>query len=197
MRTETEALLRRTEQLERELLATRQQLVGLSGYGSEEETRGGDSLAALICDAGGQLCAIPAHSVQEVVPIAALSPIPNAPPWLSGSLDVAGDLVPVLDLGLRLGLDSRKVNVGDAIVLCEVEDWRVGLVIRAVPGVQTIPSEAIDAPPSNSAYAPYVCGIVHVAGQTAFLLNLLVLLLSSGLDAAQVQQSGLPQGGGA
>ncbi len=61
--------------------------------------------------AQGILCgtwalALPFDWARQIVDDFQLSPVPKAPPWLLGATNVDGNILPVIDLGLYLGLTS-------------------------------------------------------------------------------------------
>lgn len=48
----------------------------------------------------GQGCAIPLETIKQVMPQPHCSVLPNAPIWLTGLIEVLGQVVPLLDIGL-------------------------------------------------------------------------------------------------
>jgi purine-binding chemotaxis protein CheW len=53
----------------------------------------------LLFELAGERCAVPAEVVREIVALAALTPVPTAPPSVCGVVQVRGQIFPVLDLG--------------------------------------------------------------------------------------------------
>lgn len=47
----------------------------------------------------GQGCALPLHMIKQVIPQPHCSVVPNAPIWLTGLIEVLGQVVPLIDLG--------------------------------------------------------------------------------------------------
>ncbi len=62
--------------------------------------------------------ALPVDAVSEVVPAAALAPIPGAPPWLRGLLQVGPTTFPVIDLAARLAGPALPLELDDRFILC-------------------------------------------------------------------------------
>jgi chemotaxis signal transduction protein len=48
----------------------------------------------------GQGCALPLETIKQVMPQPHCSVLPNAPIWLTGLIEVLGQVVPLIDLGL-------------------------------------------------------------------------------------------------
>jgi purine-binding chemotaxis protein CheW len=72
--------------------------------------------------------------------------VPGAPPFVRGLLNVRGDVLSVLDVGLRLDPD-RPPPQGGSIVVAQVEERQVGLVVEEVIGVHVL-QEGPKAEPS-------------------------------------------------
>lgn len=69
--------------------------------------------------------ALPIACVEEVLPAAAPTPIPGAPPYLLGALNVRGEILGVLDLRRYVGAPPRAVQDGDHLILIRAGALRV------------------------------------------------------------------------
>jgi purine-binding chemotaxis protein CheW len=88
---------------------------------TEELSPSADGARFVVCTLDGQEYAIPAENVIEVFRYAAVMPLPDAPPWVLGVIDVRGRVVPVVDGRRRLGLPEREQWLRAVIVLIEHE----------------------------------------------------------------------------
>lgn len=90
---------------------------------------------------GMQLC-VPLDYVYKVVPIMSLQPVPGAPPYLRGLMNLHGTSIPVMDLAMRLGhKSSQKYTLDTPILLCSSGDRRAGLIISEVRDVRSIENQ--------------------------------------------------------
>jgi len=64
--------------------------------------------------------------------MAAWTFVPDAPETVLGVMDVAGRVLPVLDIRRRLGLAPRSPAVADRLLLLNVEGWRFLAPVDAV-----------------------------------------------------------------
>jgi chemotaxis-related protein WspB len=71
----------------------------------------------LIFRAGGNSYAVDAGRVVEVVPRVNLRRLPHAPDFIAGLFDYRGTVVPVIDLGIRLGSDRCCDRLSTRIIL--------------------------------------------------------------------------------
>ena len=73
--------------------------------------------------------------IHRVVRAVEVTPVPTAPDVFMGVIDVGGDVIPVVDLRLRLRLERRPVDVGDCMVVAQASDARLVLPVDEVLGI--------------------------------------------------------------
>lgn len=138
------------------------------------------SLDLVECQAGSDRIALPLRSIERVVPVAALAPIPEAPPWVPGLLRLAGATIPVIDVSARLRRAARAVELSDLIVVCVARgDAKVGLLVQVVHGASKLDAAAFEAPPENVRQAAYLRGSASTAAGVLLLLDLDSFVTSS------------------
>jgi purine-binding chemotaxis protein CheW len=113
--------------------------------------------------------ALPLGCVVEVVRMAALAPVPDAPGFVLGLLDLRGRVVPVVDLRRRLGLPAVEPGLSTTICVVEAGGRGFGLVADAVTDVRPLlgPVEALEVAPDGSP----VDGVTHVDDRLVTLLD--------------------------
>lgn len=173
----TGELVARLVSLEAEARALRAQVARAEAAGRVAGSgwlavRVGDTLACLGLDV-----------VDEVVPVARLSPLPDAPPWVAGLLDRAGELLPVVDVLARVERRAREVALSDRIVLAHAGDRRLGLLVQDVLGLREAGADALQEAPAHVPHAPYVTGVVPLDLGHAALLSPALLLYTSDVPA--------------
>ncbi|MEA3211645.1 MAG: purine-binding chemotaxis protein CheW [Chthoniobacter sp.] len=89
----------------------------------------------VLFDLDGFRFALDASRVQRVVPAVEIAPVPDLPPGVRGVISVRGDVVPVFDLRLRLGLPSRAVRLNDHFLIAKTSRRLVALIVDVVSGV--------------------------------------------------------------
>src|SRR5262245_20899500 len=82
----------------------------------------------LIVEVRGQLFALDASYLREVIPARQATRIPGAPALVRGLINLRGSLIVVADVALRLmGADATQAPDDGSIVLVEVEGKNIGL----------------------------------------------------------------------
>lgn len=99
--------------------------------------------------------------VQEIKGAAAITPIPNAPTWLKGVMNLRGTVVPVVDLRAKFGLPPSDGLRFSVVIVVNVGTHVVGLVVDAV-------SDVLDFDPADTAPTPDLGGEVD----TSFLTGI-------------------------
>ena len=80
---------------------------------------------------GNQLCGIDVLKVQDVLGPQKITPVPLAPPEVSGLLNLRGRIVTAMDVRLRLGLPPRESKAAMSIV-AEHEGELYSLMVDSV-----------------------------------------------------------------
>lgn len=90
------------------------------------------------------LYGLPALSVQEIFSLPEVTAIAEAPPDIIGVINLRGEILPIMDLSLRLGYQSLNYQITDSIIVVEWENQvRVGIVVNQVYEVKLIATNAI------------------------------------------------------
>jgi len=117
-------------------------------------------------------------SVLTIIKMLPICPVPHLPEYLSGLINLRGQIIPVLDLGKRLGFEERPETDEMRIVVVEREKRLFGLIVDAVSAVEEIPLDRI-RPPSqlmSSVKQEYLKGIADMETKLVLLLDLHQLL---------------------
>lgn len=130
-----------------------------------------EDLTVLIVRVNGFDAAISVRCVEEVVPYALLTPIPESPGWVAGILDLGGRTISVLDVAARLSGRTHCPRVDDFIVVCRVESRLIGLCVEQVRDVISFPPEAITPPPTDAVAGPYLIATIRSAESPILLFS--------------------------
>ncbi len=84
---------------------------------------------------GGVRYAVDIQLVQEIINPLPIVNLPHSPPAILGVSDHRGEVVPILDLRLRLGLEAAENTRRTKWVIVQLEDRSVGMVVDAVTDV--------------------------------------------------------------
>jgi len=122
--------------------------------------------------------------VQEIRGYTAATPIPNAPAWLRGVMNLRGTIVPVVDLRAKLGLTTGEYNRFTVIIVVTIGTKMMGLIVDAVSDVLSFAAKDIQPAPElgSGAEARFARGIAHVRDQLVVLLDLERVFSAAGVE---------------
>ncbi len=117
-------------------------------------------------------------SVQEVLRITDIAPVPGAPDYVIGIINLRGNVVTVIDTRMRFGLQSKEMDDSTRIVIIESENQTVGIVVDSVSEVVDIYANEIETAPNvgNDETARYIEGVVSRDDELLILVDLNKLL---------------------
>jgi purine-binding chemotaxis protein CheW len=92
----------------------------------------------------GAWYAVEASRVREILRLPALTPVTETPHYIIGVVNYRGHILPVMDLGLRLGQPPRSYRIHDHVIVLEQESRLLGMIVNEVHGVHEIPPETIE-----------------------------------------------------
>lgn len=122
------------------------------------------------------------EAIREVVPAAELSPLPEAPAWVLGMLNLRGTTLPVVDVGSRLAARTPRLLLGDLIVIASTQIGTAGLVVSEVDTITRVERDALQSSVLETPHAPYALGTFSHRGRSTVLLGVTELLRHSELS---------------
>ncbi|MCF6180318.1 MAG: chemotaxis protein CheW, partial [Geopsychrobacter sp.] len=107
---------------------------GLTGAGDESDVAQVQWLSFYL---GKEEYALDIQEVSELIKPRVLTELPQVPSYLCGIITLRGEVIPVIDLKIRLGLVSiEPVDIDlQRVVVCEGKDQRVGLLVDQISQV--------------------------------------------------------------
>lgn len=120
----------------------------------------------------GVIHAIPADQVREVIGMVIITPLPDAPDWLNGVINLRGTVVPVIDLRARVGVTAAPIDLSTPILIVEHEGRSVGVIADAIDQIITVPPSAIQPPDELMRRSPLIAAVVRHGAQLLVVIDL-------------------------
>ncbi len=122
--------------------------------------------------------------VQEVLRVSEIAPVPGAPHYVLGIINLRGNVVTVIDARIRLGLPTVEPGEASRIVIIEGARHVVGILVDCVAEVVNLDTVEIESPPSvgNDDSAGYIQGIANHDDKLLILVDLNKLLTDGEWD---------------
>ncbi len=77
--------------------------------------------------------------VKEVIRVRETTWLPKAPSFVKGIINLRGDVIPIVDLRDKFGLEPREATAMTRVIVVEVEGRLVGMVVDSASQVVRIP----------------------------------------------------------
>ncbi|OAN71503.1 chemotaxis protein CheW [Sulfitobacter sp. EhC04] len=90
-------------------------------------------------------------SVREIRGWTRATPLPQAPHYMKGVINLRGTVLPVMDLAERLGLPPRAQSDRAVIIVVKQDECMTGLLVDAVSDIIALTSDDLQPPPDGSA----------------------------------------------
>jgi purine-binding chemotaxis protein CheW len=150
--------------------------------------------------AGESYC-IDILKVKELMGMTSVTPLPRTPAFIRGVINLRGQIIPVIDLRLKFGLEFQEYAKRTCIIVVEVaysdENVLMGLVVDSIQDVVSIPEEKLSKIPYINARikSEYIRGVADTPEGIKIVLDVLKVLneeelaVVKGTADAQVETS--------
>jgi purine-binding chemotaxis protein CheW len=147
---------------------------------------------ALVCFSVGETkYAAVVASICEVIRMVEITPVPDAPSFIAGIINLRGEIIPVIDLRKRLGVPSVSYGTNTVILIAEIDGKKRGVVVDGVSSVLSVPLSAVDfADTENGQSLGDISGAARLPDGVLVILDLCKLL-----DFEEKEQLELVAGG--
>ncbi len=101
--------------------------------------------------------------VQEVLRMTEIAPVPGAPSYVLGIINLRGNVVTVMDTRSRFALSPHEPDDATRIVIIEAEDQVVGILVDSVAEVVYLKQSDIEIAPNvgNEESSRYIQGVAN------------------------------------
>lgn len=112
---------------------------------------------AVIFSLGTEEFGLPIEAVQEITHLAEIHPVPKAPKYIKGLINIRGEAIPLIDMHERFGIETH--NNAEYAIIVEINNSSVGMAVDEVKEVRTLDNIS---PPPPLVTAPFIGGIVNM-----------------------------------
>jgi purine-binding chemotaxis protein CheW len=135
---------------------------------------------------GDQEFCVNIMSVREIRGWTPATPMPHAPPYVMGIINLRGAVLPIVDLSARLGMQEAEPSARHVIIVAQVKSRIAGLLVEAVSDILTITEENIQPVPeiSSDLEKQYARGILAIDKRMICMIELDALFPEKESEAA-------------
>ena len=122
--------------------------------------------------------------VQEIRGYEKVTPIPAAPAYLKGVVNLRGIIVPVIDLRIKFGLADPKYDSFTVVIILRLATRVIGMVVDGVSDVVALAASEVKPAPQLGALvdSSFLAGLATQGERMVLLLDIEKFLSSSELN---------------
>jgi len=127
---------------------------------------------------GGQKYAVDILKVQEINNMKEITPIPNAPGYVEGAVNLRGKVIPVLNLRRKFHMEEVGLNDTAKIIIIDIRGIIMGAIVDAVSDVLRVPVDVVEPPPpvSSTIRSEFIRGVAKLPEGLVIILDMDKLL---------------------
>lgn len=119
---------------------------------------------------GSERYALDIQLAREIVEMIPITPIPRAPPYISGVINLRGEITNIMNLNTLLGLPDQKIRENQKIIVLVPEavgGSNVGIIVDDVSSVIQVADTDVDkiGEGFSSEFSAFVKGIIKMKSE--------------------------------
>ncbi len=87
--------------------------------------------------------------ITEIVEMLPITEVPSIPECIVGIINLRGTIIPIMDVRMRFGYETKEYDSRTCIVVLENEDISMGVIVDSVQEVARIGDDVVAKPPEN------------------------------------------------
>lgn len=125
------------------------------------ETREGEKKQYIVITFGNEQYGIDISYIDNIVRMQNITRVPKAQAYFKGVINLRGEVVPVMSLRLKMGLEDDVFTNSSRIIILKIERGVLGIIVDEVKEVVTLGADEIDkvTQPSKDVKATFINGI--------------------------------------
>ena len=150
------------------------ELAGTESVESGEQEQTVATVELLCFRVANEEYAIDIMDIKEIIKPREVTEVPRVPAFVRGILSLRGNIIPIFDMRVRLGLDDGERSHRERIIVVKRGSGLCGIVVDEVIQVVRIPAAGLEAPPVvlEGMDREFVVAIGRVAGRMLILLDM-------------------------
>lgn len=127
---------------------------------------------------GNEKYGINVMQVQEVLRVTEIAPVPGAPDYVLGIINLRGNVVTVIDTRKRFGLEPKEMDDSTRIVIIEADEQVVGILVDSVAEVVDLHASQMETAPNvgTEENSKFIQGVASHDSELLILVDLNKLL---------------------
>lgn len=142
--------------------------------GNDAAESGGVIKEILAFRLGGEEYGVNILNVQEIQGYSETTKIPGVPDFIKGVVNLRGNIVPIVDMRIKFGLQSPEYDQFTVVIILRVLGRTIGIVVDGVSDVLQLAASNIQEAPElgSSIDTEFIEGLATVADRMIILVDM-------------------------
>jgi purine-binding chemotaxis protein CheW len=131
---------------------------------------------------------IPAIQVVELSRNLDVTFVPKGPPSVSGLMNLRGQLVPAINMNIRLGIEKQKTHGDGVSIILSSPGGQVALIVDSVGEILSLNSNLFEPPPNKltELAREVLFGVYKLPDRLLLLLDPMKIIHTTALDTTAI-----------
>ncbi len=141
-----------------------------------------ETVQYIVVKIGNEQYGIDIQYIDNIVRNQKITRVPKAQPYFKGVINLRGEIIPVMSIRLRLGLEDDDFTDKTRIIIIKIDSSTIGVVVDQVKEVVTLVQdnvEKVTRTASDDAFSNYISGIGKSSDELISLLDIVSLVEES------------------
>lgn len=122
-------------------------------------------------------------TVEKVIRAVEITPLPDAPDYMLGLINMKGRIIPVVNIRAKFRLPDRKIEVNDRIIICCFAERNVAFFVDSVEGVFEFSGNRLEsAVRMYPEMEQYILGVGKIDGSAVIIYDIQKLFSQREMD---------------
>jgi len=97
---------------------------------------------------GEDIYGVPIEKVREIINFSRVTAVPRAPGFIEGIINLRGQIIPVIDINKRFGLEATQKTPVSRIIVTQIGNNITGIIVDEVKEVRAYAEDLFSEPPA-------------------------------------------------
>lgn len=119
-----------------------------------------------------QLFGISISNIVQIIKMQEITKIPNFPEYAKGIITIRGNVIPVIDVRIKLHKEEIDYNDKSCIIVANLQETPVGFIVDSINEVIKIEDDKISPPPKMTTNDTCLTGIAKINDKVILIIDL-------------------------
>ena len=137
------------------------------------------SLQYIVVNIGSEQYGINIKYIDNIVRIQRITRVPKTQPYYKGVINLRGEIIPVMSIRIKLGLDEEVFTDKSRIIIVKIDNASIGIIVDQVKEVVTLDEDNIEniAVDANDEFSGYINAVGKNKGELITLIDIIGLIV--------------------